>query len=95
MDERARVVDRAAAGRDREVVAAVLPLDPHALRHPPHRRVVEEQRLCRGLDEVDEVVVAADVGQLVGQISSSCRAEAGEDARWQQDRGPHIRHRGR
>ncbi len=67
LDERAGVAHRVAAGGHREVVAAVLALDAHAVRHPPHGGVVEEQRLGRGLQQVHQVVVAADVRQLVGQ----------------------------
>ena len=55
----------AAACGHREVVAAVLALLPHAPRDPPRRRVVEQQSLDCGLEQVHEVVVAPHVGKLV------------------------------
>ena len=54
-----------ATGHDREIVAAVLALGADDPRHPPDRRMIEEQRLDGGLHEVHEVVVAADVRELV------------------------------
>jgi hypothetical protein len=62
-------VTRDPVARDGEgqVVAAVLPLGPDAARHPPGRRVVEEQRLDHALKQVDQVIVAQHVGQLVRQ----------------------------
>src|SRR2546429_5685529 len=56
---------RVAAHGDGEIVAAVLAFFAHLLRHPPHRRVVEQQGLDHRLDEVDEIVVSPHVGQLV------------------------------
>ena len=52
---------------DGEVVTAELSLLPQSVRHPVHRGVEEERGLNRRLDEVHEVVVATDVGQLVGE----------------------------
>ena len=63
--QRAGVGDRIAAQADREIVAAVLALDADAARQPPHRGVIEEQRLDQRLQQVDEIVVAADVRELV------------------------------
>lgn len=65
VDERARIDDRVAGGGDGEIVAAILPLDADPAGDPPDGRVVEEQGLSRALDQVDEVVVAADVRELV------------------------------
>src|SRR2546427_6346499 len=56
---------RIAAHPDCQIVAAVLALFPDAARYPPHRRMIEEQRLYDALDDVHEVVVAAHVSQLV------------------------------
>ena len=74
----------------------MLALDPHAVRHPPDGRMVEEQGLHRGLEQVHQVVAAADVGQLVGQDQLELpRGEAGERAGGQQDHGPQpADHRG-
>ena len=63
--QRVRVGVRIAAQAHRQIVAAVLALDADPARQPPHRRVIEEQRLDERLQQVDEVVVAADVRQLV------------------------------
>ena len=64
--ERRRVDDPIAAERHRDVVAAVFPLRADAPRDPPARRVVEEQHLGGGLQQVDGEVVAPDVRELVG-----------------------------
>ena len=50
-----------------ELVGDLLALDADAVRQPPHDRVVEQHGLDRVLQQVDEVVVAADVGELVGE----------------------------
>ncbi len=62
-----RVVRGVAARLDRDFVAAVLAFRTHARGHPPDRRVIEQHRLGQRLQQVDEVVVAADVSQFVGQ----------------------------
>jgi hypothetical protein len=59
------VDDGIAAEADGEIVAAVLALVSNAPRQPPHRRVIKEQRFDEGLQQVHEVVVAADVRELV------------------------------
>ena len=43
----------------------MLALLADARRDPPHERVEEQQRLAHNLRGVDEVVLAADVSQLV------------------------------
>ena len=56
--------------------------------HPPDGGVVEEERFDRGLDQVGEVVVAADVGQLVGEDRLDLLGrEASEDAGGEEDDG--------
>jgi len=63
--ERVRVRDGIAAEADGKIVAAVLALDPDPARDPPHRRVVEEQRLDDGLEQVHQVIVPADVRKFM------------------------------
>jgi hypothetical protein len=63
--ERFRVGDGVAAHAHRHFIAAVLALGANPLREPPHRGVIEEQRLGDGLQQVDKVVVTADVRQFV------------------------------
>ena len=63
--KRLRVSIRIAAQADRKIVAAVLALDADAARQPPDRRMIEEQRLDERLQQVHQVVVAADVRELV------------------------------
>ena len=62
----ARVARGTGARGDDEVIAAILPFDPHASGQPPHGRVVEHQRFHDHLEQVDEVVVAGHVSKLVG-----------------------------
>ena len=95
--QRARVGVRIAAQADREIVAAVLALGANPPRQPPHRRVVEQQRLDQRLQQVDEIVVAADVRELVGEDRLELlRREPGQRARRQQHHRPqpadHRRH---
>ena len=87
---------RITAHRDRQIVAAVLALVPHAGGDPPHRRVVEQQRFDRRLDQVDEVVVPAHVGQLVREQGLELqRGEPRQGARREQDHRTHPpEHRG-
>jgi hypothetical protein len=59
-------VDHAIAHGHREVVAAVLALGAHLPRHPPHGRMVEEQRLDHRLEQVHQIVLPPHVRQLVG-----------------------------
>src|SRR5438067_959223 len=55
----------ASANGDGEIVAAVFALVANAIGNPPHRRVIEHQRLDERLHQIDEEVVAADVRELV------------------------------
>lgn len=48
-----------------EVVAAVLTLDANLVGDPPYGRVIESEYLDDALEHVDEIVVAADVCQLM------------------------------
>src|SRR5205807_9988660 len=61
----AAILDTIAQHGDGDVVAAVFPLVANLVRQPPDRRVVEENRLDQRLQQVDEVVVSANVGKLV------------------------------
>ena len=63
--QRPGVGDRIAAEADREIVAAVLALDADPPREPPDRGVIEQECLDQRLQEVDQVVVTADVRELV------------------------------
>ena len=63
--KRARIRHRVAAQTHGEIVAAVLPLTADTVREPPHNGVVEEQGLEQGLQKIDEIVVPADVRELV------------------------------
>jgi hypothetical protein len=93
--ERAHVLHGIAAQAHRQVVAAVLPLDPHASREPPYRRMVEEQSLDHRLEYVDEVVVPSHVRELVCQDGLElCGRQPGERAdRNQQHRFEPADHR--
>ena len=51
--ERPRIPAGVAGGLDRQIVARVLPLDADAVRDPPDRGMVEEERLGRDLQQVD------------------------------------------
>ena len=84
--ERARVRDAIAAELDREIVAAVLALNPDSVREPPDRRVIEEQRFDDRLQQVDEVVVPPHVGQFVRDHRLELRGrQPGKRARRQQN----------
>jgi hypothetical protein len=63
--ERTRIECAVSHDLDGDVITAILALDPHTSRHPPHRRVKEQDRLDRGLHHVDDVVPPADVGEFV------------------------------
>ena len=81
----------AAADADREVVAAVFARVADLPRHPPHRRVIEEQRLDDGLREVHEVVVPPHVRELVRDDRFELRhAQAGEDGRRHDNDRRHV-----
>ena len=80
--ERAGVHDAIGADGDDDVVAAELAFEADAPRQPPDGRVIEEQRLDRALEEIDQVVVPPDVRQLVRENRVELgRREAGQHAR--------------
>src|ERR1700733_13896029 len=71
-----------------EVVAAVFALAADLLGDPPDGGVVEEQSFDDGLEDADEVVVAADVGELVGEDGFDLGGrEAGEASEGHEDDG--------
>jgi hypothetical protein len=86
-----------AADGYREVVATVLTLHPDGVRDPPHARVVEQHGLDDRLKEVDEIVVPADVRELVRQHGFDLLGgEPGHGGRGKQQHGfqrtDHDRH---
>ena len=56
---------RLAIATSGQVVGDLFALDADPARQPPHDRVVEQQRFDHALQQVDQVVMAADVGQFV------------------------------
>jgi hypothetical protein len=83
LGQRPRVRDAIAAEGDGEIVAAVFALGPGLARQPPHARMVEEQRLDRGLHQVGEIVVPPHVRQLVSENRLQLVwRQPGERARW-------------
>ena len=77
--QRSRVEQRIAAGQHREIVAAVFAFDADDVRHPPHRRVIEEEALDGRLHEIDQIVVTPDVCELVRDDRFDlARRQAGE-----------------
>jgi len=60
-----RVVERITANGDRYVVATVLTLHPDPFGYPPDGGVIKQHRFGERLQNVDEIVVAPDVGELV------------------------------
>ena len=75
---------------DRQIVAAVLALGADSARHPPHGGVIEQQRLDDRLQQVDEIVVAPHVRELVGdQRFDLRRTQPRERRRRQQHHGFH------
>ena len=59
-------LQRLAGGLHGERIATDLALRADAGGDPPDARVVEQERLNDALEEIDPQVVAADVGQFVG-----------------------------
>ena len=60
-----------ATGVGGEVVAAVLAQLAHLVAQPPHRGVVEQQRLDHDLEKVDQAITAPDMGQLA-VLAATC-----------------------
>src|ERR1041384_491069 len=78
-----------AARRDSSVIAAMLALLSRLRRNPPNRGMIEKQGLDAGLHEIDEIIVPANVSELVGeQRFPLCSAESSERARGQKDHRP-------
>ena len=65
LGERARIAERIARTSDHQIVTAVLALLAHHARYPAHDGVIEEQRFDDHLQEIDEVVVAPHMCELV------------------------------
>ena len=63
-----------------QIIAAVLAFAPHLTGKPPDGRMVEQQSLDDDLQEIDQVIVAADMGQFVGEdCFELCRRKTRED----------------
>ena len=87
--ERFRVRDGIATQRHRDVVAAMLALDTNPRREPPHRGMVEEQCLHDRLQQVDQIIVAADMRELVRENRLDLRRrQRGDRGDRQQNRRP-------
>jgi hypothetical protein len=52
---------------DDEIVATTFSLGSHDVRDPPHGRVIKEEALDQALEDVDQIIVAANVCQLMEQ----------------------------
>jgi len=96
LGERAGVGEHVAGGFDGQVVAAQLALDTNLTRYPPDGGMVEKHRFGDALEEVDQVVVAADVREFVDQQRFDVlRGQAGERAQRHHDDGVQpAEHRG-
>ena len=71
-----------------QIVAAMLAFGADLAGEPPHRGMVEQQALGDALQQVDQVIVTADVRQLVRQQRLHVIwRKAGEEARRRQDDG--------
>src|SRR5271156_2461092 len=78
------------AGGDGYVVAAEFALLTEAGADPPDGGMEEEESLDHGLEDVPEIVGAADVGELVGENGFELVGrERSERACGQQDQGTH------
>ena len=55
---------------NRLIIATVFTIDPHLARKPPGRRMKKDEDLDQTLKQVDPVIVASDVRQLVGKDGS-------------------------
>ena len=84
-----RIDQTISAKFDGDFVAANFPFRPHAARNPPHGRMVEEQCLQHVLQEIYQIIVTADVRQLVGQNGLQVRGrQARQGRRRQEDERP-------
>ena len=83
-----------AADADGDIVTAVLALGPDAARDPPDGGVIEQNRLDEALQQVDQVVVSAEVGDLVGEDGLNVRrGQSRQHAHRHQHRGTQDTHR--
>ena len=81
---------RLSADLHRDVVATVPTRLTNPRRHPPDRRMKEQQRLPNRLQQVDGIVAAADMGQLVREKRLDLAGrQAAEGSDWQQDQRAH------
>ena len=65
--QRERKAATIAQGLGGQVVSDQLAFVADAARQPPHHRVIEQQGLDHGLQQVDQVIVAADMRQFMGE----------------------------
>ena len=83
------VVERAAADGGGQIVAAVFALGADVARDPPDGGMIEEARFDDILQEIHQIVVPADVSQLVGQDRFELvRRQPGKQAGRHQHDGP-------
>ena len=87
--ERPGVSQPITEGKHGQVVGAVLALDADLVRDPPDCRMIEQHCLHRRLQQVDHVIVTADVSQLVRQQCFQLRGRhAADSACGHEDRCP-------
>ena len=88
--ERRGIRRRFSADVYRDVVATVLTRLANPRRHPPDGRMKEQQRLRHRLQQVDGIVAAPDVGQLVREKRLDLAGrQAAERSDWQEDQRAH------
>ena len=58
-------VQRVAGHFQGEVITGMLPFGPDLVADPPHHRVEEQEGLYHGNEEVGQIIIAADVRQLI------------------------------
>jgi hypothetical protein len=94
--ERAGVGQDIARDRDREIVAAVFAFRADLRGDPPDGRVIEEHRLHHALQQVNQIVVAANVRELMRQqrLHVLRRQAAERSHRREDDRPQPSEHRG-
>ena len=68
-----------AAQANRDVVTTVFAFGANPFRKPPYRRVVEEDRFDRALDDVDDVVMPPDVRELMRENGAELFGGKSED----------------
>jgi len=81
---------------DGEIITAQLAFVTNARRDPPNRRVIEKERLHDHLQDIDEIIVPANVRDLVReQCFELLGGEAHRNRSGQQDHGPNPSHNAR